>query len=169
MNKYLHIVLSIVFLVGFLHAEARYASRMTQDGTIFFIEPQKLTDLGNIKRFEYDMTLLSWTDSVTVNFTFESERLAMPQNLIIKSGDSSFVCTDFSDLFFDLKRNRYEIRITSKFSVEEIREIINSENPPIFSFIQDGVNEYASYKSGAWRKDRKRLMKIFQLFLFSRQ
>ena len=169
MKKYLHILLLLIVLVGFLQAEARYASRMTQDGTIFFIEPHKLTDLGNIKKFEYDMTLLSWTDSVTVNFTFESDRLAMPQNLTVKSGDNVFVCTDFSDLFYDLKKNHYEIRITSKFSVDEIREIIKSENPPVFSFIQDGVNEYASYKSGSWRKDRKRLLKILQLFLFSKQ
>ncbi len=86
-------------------ADGRYISRMTQDGTLYFINPQKLSKTEGIKNFEYDMTLLSWTDSATVNFTFRSGLMAKPENLAIRSGNNVFRCDAFKPLFIDIKKN----------------------------------------------------------------
>lgn len=151
-----------------LSAQNRYHSRMTQDGTLFFFMPHKITKLEGIKRFEYDMTMLNWTDSTTINFTFESSSLLLPENLKIISGNNSFVCHSYSPLFADIKKHHYEIRITSKFPNSEVLSFIENPNPPIFSFTQNNQLKTASYKQAAWNSDRKKLYDIYQLYILSK-
>ena len=149
-------------------AEGRYSSRLTRDGVLFFIMPERLRDVSGIKSFEYDMTLLSWSDSVTVNFTFESPEMTIPSDFAIISGEEEAVCHSFSPLFVDIKRNHFEIRITSKFSVSEIKSMIYSTFPPRFRFMQGAEAKSATYKPKQWAKDRKKLNDIFQLYLLSK-
>ncbi len=161
---FLLIVLTVVS--GF--ALERYASRMTPDGTIYFIMSKTLSKLQGIKHFEYDMTLLSWTDSVTVNFTFQSKIMGLPTELYIKSGDQSYRCADYSLLFQDLKKNSFEIRVTSKFLTEDLEKIIHSDNPPMFVFPQGDQEASAAYSESAWKKDRKKLIDIYNIYLYSK-
>lgn len=149
--------------------QKRYASRMTPDGTIFFINPQKLGALTNIKRFEYDMTLLNWSDSVTVNFTFGSTSMCAPEDFRIANGEKTYVCREFSVLYTDIKKNYYEIRITSKFPVSELVEIIASPAAPVFTFTQEGVVKTAAYKKSDWQPERKKLSDILQLYHYSQK
>lgn len=149
-------------------AENRYHSRMTADGYIFFCNAHKLNQLDNIKKFEYDMTFLTWTDSVTVNFTFESSRISAPTNLSLKIANETIKCLNFSPLFIDIKKNHYEIRITSKFALNTICNMIESPVAPVFQFEQDGILESATYKESDWKKDQKKLKDIYQIYSHSR-
>lgn len=149
-------------------SQGRYASRITPDGTIFFINPQKLGALTNLKRFEYDMTLLSWKDSVTINFTIETSWMTAPENFKIVSGDKVFPCEEFSVLYTDIKKQHYAIRVTSRFSLQELTQIIASETSPIFAFTQNDVQETAKYTDNAWKKERKKLFAIIQLYVYSK-
>ncbi len=149
-------------------AQGRYSSFRTKDGMLFFIHPQKLKDISGIKRFEYDMTLLSWTDSVTVNFSFESSSLDPVTDLELTTASGTTPCDCFSPLFVDAKKHHYEIRITSRFSFAEIKKIFASETPPRFSFRQGNLNESATYTPKAWTTDKKRLNDILTLFLLSK-
>ena len=163
----------LVLLLGFSNvhaqsAEGRYNSRLTQDGVLFFINPQKLKDLSGIKKFEYDVTMLSWTDSVTFNFTFVSSSMQIPDRLSIECDNNSMECRSFSPLYVDIKGQDYEVRITSKFSVAEMRSFISCQSSPVFIFYQGRDLRTAAYKESAWRKDRKKLGDIFQLFMLSR-
>lgn len=155
----------------YCHAQSagnRYVSRMTQDGTLFFINPQKLNDLSGIKKFEYDMTMLSWTDSITVNFTFESDKMTLPSEVMLRSGTKTYECNNYSSLFIDIKKNHFEIRITSKFLNKDIEEIISRTDPLSFVIKQDGVTETASYNPKKWRKESKMLTDIYKLYLYSK-
>lgn len=166
---FLFIFVAISVLLSYAQsADGRYSSRMTRDGMLFFVNPQKLGDLEGLKRFEYDMTLLSWTDSVTINFTFESNLMARIDNLEIRSGNEVFLPIDYSVLFSDIKKNRYEIRITSKFPLSSLIKALESPEPMRFVFMQDGTERSAAYKTGAWRKDSKKLNDIIRLYLYSR-
>lgn len=149
-------------------AQGRYNSIRTQDGMLFFIQPQRLNELSGIKRFEYDMTLLSWQDSVTVNFTFESSQMTIPTDLKIESNGTDIECDTFSALFVDVKKNHFEIRITSKFSLEQIEFILTSVTPPKFCFKQGNEPMSATYSLKAWRKDKKKLNDILNLYKLSR-
>lgn len=149
-------------------AEGRYASRMTPDGTIIFIMPQKLGKTEGIKNFEFDMTLLSWTDSVTVNFTYQSPTMGLPQSLTLSNSKLNVECTDYSLLYMDILKKGYEIRVTSKFSASDIKTLFSEINPPVFNFIQEGKPCFATYKEGAWKKDRKRINDIYQLYYYAK-
>lgn len=149
-------------------AEGRYSSRLTQDGAIYFIMPHSIKDLSHIKKFEYDITLLNWTDSATVNFTFESDLMSLPENFSLKSGDKTYPCSSYSPLFIDIRKKHYEIRITSKFLVSDIETIFSAPWPPVFSFTQGQTDVRATYKQKAWDKDRKKLSDIIHLFKYSK-
>lgn len=149
-------------------AQGRYHSRLTPDGTLFFIQPQKINELSGIRSFSYDITLLSWQDSATVNFTFESDFMDTPKNLQIRLSDKHFDCKSFSPLYIDIKKNHYVIRITSSFPVDEISQFCSSETPPVFSFYQGNLHMTASYKPKAWLRERKKLSDIFKLYLMSK-
>lgn len=170
MKKLLLIIIAFLFTSTLFgqSADGRYVSRMTQDGTLFFIMPQKIKNLTGIKKFEYDITLLTQSDSLTVNFTFESSLMNVPTDLKIQSGENTFPCTDYKPLFIDIKKNHYEIRITSKFSNDMLKTVVNNPTPPIFLFKQGTEIKEASYKEGAWRKDRKKLNDIYNLYLYSK-
>lgn len=150
-------------------SQGRYASRITPKGTIFFINPQKLSSLKNLRNFEYDMTLLNWTDSVTINCTIESSLMNTPENLKIVSGNKVYQCEDFSVLYTDIKRQHYVIRVTSKFSVQDITQIIESASSPIFAFSQMDIQEEAAYSDRAWKKEHKKFLDIFQLYVYSKK
>lgn len=168
MKKIILLFISLITIGSGLVSYARYVSRMTQDGILFFIEPKKIDVLSNIKKFEYDMTLLSWSDSVTINFTFVSNLMSLPEEFYISADGYQFKCNDFKDLFIDIKNKNYEIRITSKFSVEDLKKILNSNVSPIFCLKQDEIWESASYRPGAWKKDQKKLLDIYNLYLYSK-
>lgn len=169
-KRILFAIIGIVAALGAAaqSAEGRYVSRMTRDGTLFFVMPHKLGETESIKSFEYDMTLLSWTDSVTVNFTFLSDRMERPTDLRICSGVSVFACGRYQPLYTDIKKNRYEIRITASFPVEALKAIINSPDPPVFRFRQEGEDASATYRRAAWRKDSRKLQDIFRLYEYSK-
>lgn len=145
-------------------AQNRYVSRMTQDGTLFFISPKKLNRSEGVKKFEYDMTWLSWSDSATVNWTFRSESMDLPREFAIQTCDTVFVCTSYSPLYQDIIRSGYETRITSKFSLSQIERMIQCPTSPEFVFKQDGVTKTASFSEGTWRKERKMLSDILTLY-----
>lgn len=170
MKRILSVIVTLTtFLISFSQsAEGRYISRMTADGVLYFIMPQQLKDLSGLKHFDYDMTLLSWTDSVTINFTFESSSMQLPENLEIVCNKNPIVCNSFSPLFVDIKKNHFEIRITSKYSISDLEQILKSITPPEFSFTQGGVPKSATYKQKVWIKDKKRLNDIMQLYYLSK-
>lgn len=141
---------------------------MTQDGTIFFIMPKKISDCSGIKKFEYDMTCLTWTDSVTVNFTFRSASVDRPVGLAVESCGHTYTCTAYSLLYTDIVKGGYEIRVTSKFPVAEIEEMLQCESSPVFTFEQNHTRCTAAYSAGAWKSDRKKLKDIFNLFNLQR-
>lgn len=150
-------------------ASGRYASRMTMDGMLYFIMPQKLTETQGVKKFEYDVTCLSWSDTLTVNFTFRSKSMSNLTGLVLTSGSQNIECLNYKPLFVDIVKSGYEIRITALFSVEDFTGLLDSQHPLGFCFYQDGIREEACYSKKAWRADRVKLLDIFRLFRQSKQ
>ena len=149
-------------------ASGRYFSRKTQDGDLFFLLPQRLKDIDGIKRFEYDVTMPNWTDSVTINFTYESDSMVVPEDLAIICGETPIICSSYAPMFVDIKKNHYEIRVTSKFSLEDFKTMISSDKSPHFIFKQNGQLKQASYPDKAWIKEKKKLKDIINVYLYTK-
>lgn len=166
MNKFFASLLLILFplLAAAQSAQGRYVSRMTQDGKLIFIEPKKISVCSEIKKFEYDVTCLTWADSATVNFTFVSRTISKPRDLKIKSCGSDYVCDNYSLLYTDIVKSGYEIRVSAKYPVADIEKIFQCETSPVFSFKQDDIERTAAYSKSAWAKDRVKLNAIMNLY-----
>lgn len=162
-------MLLVFFMSASLSAQDRYASRMTPDGTLFFIMPHKMGKQYGIKKFEYDVTLLSWTDSATVNFTFVSPHMEIPSSLKLETCGNTIDCTSYSPLFVDLAKKNFEIRITSKFHISTIEQMVKCDTPPRIIMTQVGNEEWATYSQRSWNKDRKILSQIFELYKMQRK
>ncbi len=143
---------------------SKYFSRMTNDGMLFFIMPQKVKALEGIKSFEYDVTLLTWNDSITLNFTYKSNTMDSPQDLYIKSGDYTYKSSKCDLLFVDIVKNGYEIRLSSKFLYSDFEKIVKNDIPPVFCFHQNGEQKSATFSHKAWKKERDILGKILTVY-----
>ena len=142
----------------------RYSSRITNDGICYFFKECKLKSVSGMKQFEYDMTYPDWTDSITVNFSIYCDTPEVPQKLSIRGGDKIYACNYFRSLYVDIIKGGYEIRMTSRFAKEDITSLLQQpESPMAFEMEMKGKKMFATYKNGAWKKDRKKLNDIFLL------
>lgn len=141
----------------------RYSSRLTGEGICYFIRDMKLTKLENIDKFIYDMTYVDWNDSITVNFTVLAESPVAPKELVLKGDTKSFTCTKIERFYVDITRKGYELRLSSTFHKDEIKEIVFSKTPPVFCFKLGDIDATATYSKSAWKKDGKKLQSIITL------
>lgn len=114
------------------------------------------------------MTLLTWTDSVTINFTMVSESMYLPTSFSIMSADTEYVCHDYSLLYADLKKNNYKVRVTSKFPLSDVEKILSSTSPPVFQIEQSGIVRTATYKQKAWNTEREKIKQIMELYYLTK-
>jgi len=131
--------------------------------------PKKLNKCEGIKNFTYDMTCLTWSDSITVNWTFKSKTIHIPEKFKLISCGKDYHCSNYSPLYNDIVKGGYEIRITSKFHVNEIEEMLNCQTPLMFSFYQGGILKTATFSQGAWNKERQKLIDIFNLYNYTKK
>lgn len=146
-----------------ISAIERYVSRPVSDGTLYFIMPKKLGEVSGAKSFLYDVTMVSGLDSATINFTVVSPLASEPSELIIRSGSQLLECDDSKLLFVDKTGKNFEIRVTSHFPKDKIEEIFSSPNIPQFEFMIGDTPVSATYKPGAWKKDRLKMIEVFNL------
>ena len=97
-------------------ADGRYISRMTQDGTLYFINPQKLSKTEGIKNFEYDMTLLRYACDAAILGRFVYAAVGWTAEYGQNGGgfgDTAFVA-DFKKWLVNLKKRDVDLSVTEK-------------------------------------------------------
>lgn len=159
------IILLLTMIVITFNAMAieRYVSRPVADGILYFIMPKKLDNVKGVKSLEYDMTMVSSLDSVTVNFTVYSPIATAPTDLRLISGTTAVRCDNYKLLFVDKAGKNYEIRVTSSFPRAVIEDLFSSDECPGFEFRLGSTAVAAYYKPGAWKKDREKMTEVFNL------
>lgn len=159
------VILLLTMLVTMFNAMAieRYVSRPVTDGILYFIMPKKLDNVTGVKSFEYDMTMVSSLDSVTVNFTVYSPTAQEPTDLKLTGGATNVKCDNYKLLFVDKAGKNYEIRVTSTFPKAVIEKLFTANDAPGFEFKLGPTAVAASYKPGAWKKDREKISEVFNL------
>lgn len=170
MKLMLRLVLAMIVLMpAVLLAQGRYVSRPVVGGTLYFLEPQKLGIVDGAKKFEYDVTYVTSADSATVNFTVIAREAVKPINLRLTIGGDSIVnCTDYELFFIDNHGSNYEIRVSSRYAYADITKALTSTVAPIFSLNLGDTRVTATYKSGAWQKDRKKIAEVINLIELTR-
>lgn len=142
----------------------RLFSHNNEKGTMYFIGQKKLTKLENIKKFEFDITYLDYTDSATVNFTVISPNPTDVSELKMGNSSIAMTATDVELLYHEVKGKNYVVRTTSKVPFQTLKEIVKSESPMVFDIVHtDGQKGKATYSASQWKKERDLLGRILYL------
>lgn len=169
---YMRLIALLFFSLSMTIAQAapRYFSRITDTGTCYFFTPKSIQAAKGIKSFNYDMTYVVPGDSVVINFTIIGKAAERPSQLTLTGGNgSSIKCNNFSTLFVDIDGDNFEVRVTSRFHVTDIRAIFQGPQPLSFIFTQGSSSFSCGYTNSQWQKDRNEINRIFQLIDITQQ
>lgn len=164
---YMRIITFVLLCVMCLQVEAqsinkRYRSHIGNGGTTYFFVPKKLSKKNGVDKFIYDMTHLSTTDSVTLNFTIVVENSVKVESLILANGESEIKSSCLSLLYRDVLDDGYEIRTTSRFSLNQLLSAFSNDSPLIFKvMLSNGDAVSAAYTKSRWKKEKQTITKIF--------
>ena len=169
---YMRLIALLFFSLSMTIAQAapRYFSRITDTGTCYFFTPKSIQAAKGIKSFNYDMTYVVPGDSVVINFTIIGKAAERPSQLTLTGGNgSSIKCNNFSTLFVDIDGKNFEVRVTSRFHVTDVRAIFQGPQPLSFNFTQGTSSFSCGYTNSQWQKDRNEINRIFQLIDITQQ
>ena len=143
--------------------DKRYRSTITQTGTLHFFRPMKLTRIENMKSFVYDMTYLSKTDSVTLNFTLEIINSQNVEKVVLQTDGVIAIENAPKMLYRDVLKSSYKVRISVGVPYKDIERIFKSETPlSFFITLSDGTVCKATYSKSKWRKEHVNITRILQ-------
>lgn len=143
--------------------DKRYRSTITQKGTLHFFRPMKLTKVENMDKFVYDMTYISNTDSVTLNFTIEIKNPQMIEKVELQA--DGVIATENTPkmLYRDVLSSTYVERISVRLPYKDIEQAFKSETPLSFlTTLSDGTICKATYPKSKWKKENANITRILQ-------
>lgn len=156
----------LFFICTFCNAqsiEKRYSTYISDIGVINFFHPQKLKNNTKIDAFVFDMTYISYGDSLILNCSYRTQNGSNIKSLKLKNGNNNICGKDLSVLYRDVIKSGYETRVTSRFSFIDIRNIFSNPAPLVFEIIlNDGSCYTASYRKSAWEKESINITRIFE-------
>lgn len=164
-------IIFILFFIGTIcHAQSigkRYRSHLSECGTINFFRPIKLNDKTNTDLFVFDMTYISHSDSVTVCCSIRTKHPNTVKSLELINSDQDIASNNVSVLYCDVLKRGYEIRITSRFSFNDIQHIYKESIPLMFKIIfNDDSSCTATYSRSKWEKESQNITRILESINF---
>lgn len=149
------------FLASAQSIEKRYSSYPTNQGMLYHFSTMKLGKKCNTRIFEYDMTYVHPTDSVTFNYTVTTENPCNVKETMIKLDGKTIASGSTKTLYRDVKKNGYILRTSTKFAITDIEKVFSSTNPPRFESVYDnGVKATATYSVSRWKKEKNLVSRI---------
>lgn len=164
--KKILLIFGFIFCVSTLSAQdvkGKYIMRTTDEGSLLFFFPQKgyknKSLSGNI---EYDITYSTVSDSVTINFTYKSDK-ALPLDSAMLQNKTFTEKPAASMIYIEPDGNKWVQRASIKMPVERFRAFYKNENPVNMLLFSKG-NEYkCEMASKAWKKNTAVMNKVFEI------
>lgn len=167
---FLLLFLFILFLPSGLQGQKLskyYVSFKAPNGTLYFIRPQKGFRSDKGQNLKYDMTLLSSSDSLTLNFSYFDPGTLEPDSLLMHSGNG-IVSSALSKIFVETSKKNWHYRYSARFAVKDAEDFFKQENPSDFILSCKEKNFRLTCKSSHWRKYSPINLRIFQLVRYNR-
>lgn len=144
-----------------------YVSFKAPNGTLYFIRPQKGYKSEKGDRLKYDMTLLSSSDSLTLNFSYFDPLPLEPDSLTLTIGDRSCV-SPLSKIFVETSKKNWHYRLSARFAVKDQEEFFKQEKASAMVLSSKDRKIVLNCKSSFWRKYAPINLRIFQLVRYNR-
>lgn len=139
-----------------------YISSIQEEGILYFVKPREgFRDAENHNKLIYDLTYLSAEDSVTLNFTYEDDRIIKPQKLTL-ANDGTSLSSPLKKIYIESEGNGWEYRYSASFPFNELRGFYTGTEPKIMLEHKEGSIPF-EIKSRKWEKQSAIVSKILQM------
>ena len=144
----------------------RYDVRVLPQGKMYFFMPYKLKgSAGN--KLQYDMTLLSYRDSVTINMTLTSP-LGRVKSISLSSKDASYSTTDYELFFQERNGSRFNTRVHIDCPNQVYRQLFAGQHPVTFELTMEDGKQYAfTYKQKKWKEESAYVYEVLEMIAYS--
>lgn len=162
------ILLSLLLLcrtTGF--ATERYSIRAVERGEMYFFMPCKLKGAAGSK-LQYDMTVLSFCDSVSINMTLTSPKDRV-KSIRISANETAY-STDLYELYFQERQgSRFNTRIHIDCPIEQYKLLFTHRTPVTIELIMESGRSYAfTYKAKKWQKESEYVAEVLDIIEYGK-
>lgn len=147
-------------------AKERYSVRTLPLGNMYFFMPCKLkASAGN--KLQYDMTLHSYRDSVTINMTLTSP-MGRVKSIRLSSGEVNYSTTQYELFYQERNGSRFDTRVHIDCPGKVYAQLFASPVPLTIELIMENGKQYAfTYKSKKWTEDSRYVTEVLEMIAYS--
>ncbi len=143
--------------------EKHYISFKQDQGTLFFIRPQKgFKNAAEKSHLTYDITCKTGSDSSTLNFSYFDKTPRVLDSLCLLIGSKNISST-LIKLFVETKKNVWHYRYSSRFLNRDLEDFFDSTHEAKIIIIDKKNRIQLSCTNKRWKKISAINRKIFQL------
>lgn len=144
----------------------RYDVRVLPQGKMYFFMPYKLKGKAGNK-LQYDMTLLTYRDSVTINMTLTSP-LGRVKSISLSSKEASFSTTEYELFFQERNGSRFNTRVHIDCPNQVYKQLFASQQPITFELTMEDGKRYAfTYKPKKWEEESTYVSEVLEMIDYS--
>ena len=144
----------------------RYDVRVLPLGNMYFFMPYKLKGNGGNK-LQYDMTLLSYRDSVTINMTLTSP-LGRVKSVSLSSNETNYSTTEYELFFQERNGSRFNTRVHIDCPGKVYRQLFTGKQPVTIGLtMEDGKQYDFTYKAKKWKEESAYVYEVLEMIAYS--
>jgi len=149
-----------------LYGAERYSVSVLEEGKMYFFMPCKLKgDAGT--RLQYDMTLHTFRDSVSINMTLTAS-LGRVKQISLTSGENHYTTTQYELYFQEREGSKINTRIHIDCPMPEYGKLFTGNTPLTIEIdMEDGSNHSFTYKDKKWSKERGFVAEVLEMIAYN--
>ena len=144
----------------------RYDVRVLPLGKMYFFMPCKLKGKAGNK-LQYDMTLLTYRDSVTINMTLTSP-LGRVKSVSLSSKEANYSTTEYELFYQERDGSRFNTRVHIDCPGHIYKQLFTSQQPVIFELTMEDGKQYSfTYKAKKWKEESSYVSEVLEMIAYS--
>ncbi|MCU0360166.1 MAG: hypothetical protein MUF75_05515 [Bacteroidia bacterium] len=144
-----------------------YVSFKQEKGTLFFIRPQDGFKNASLhSHLKYDITCLSGSDSLTINFSYFDKTSRTLDSLALQTG-AKRSASALKKIFIETQKSYWHYRFSARFSIRDAEDFFNQVMAPKLEVVDKKDTIVLTCKKRTWEKNSKINQKIFQLVRYN--
>lgn len=147
-------------------AKERYSVRVLPDGNMYFFMPYKLKGSSGTV-LQYDMTQLSYSDSVAINMTLTSP-MGRVKSIRLFTGEENYSTTQYELFFQERAGSRFNTRIHIDCPLSKFKQLFSGSVPLTIELMMEDGKHYAfTYKTKTWQKEVGFVSEVQEMIAYS--
>ncbi len=156
-----------LFVATATYGGERYNVRILDNGSMYFFMPCKVKGASG-SRLQYDMTLISFRDSVSINMTLTAP-LGRVKSITLHNGIDTYTTTQYELYYQERKGSRFNTRIHIDCPLTSYRQLFTNNYPITLTItMTDGKNYTFTYKEKDWKKEVVYVSEVLEMIAYAR-